>query len=155
MYPMLSLPIVTAYSYLAIITRICDYLFVLRPLILIPVWSFYLIAAAQRRAVDFSIQFGIPGPVSQTRISSRLSLAVVSIVSCLEIESFAPSPLTRLSSSIAWQALSTRLVTQRRNISLSMLIVTFEFNFKISSILLSIAESGIPSPRRSSRLFCR
>ncbi|MEE9269299.1 MAG: UbiA family prenyltransferase [Candidatus Krumholzibacteria bacterium] len=44
------------------ILRLCDYLFVLRPLILIPAWSFYLIGAAQGRTPEAGWSMGFPSP---------------------------------------------------------------------------------------------
>lgn len=60
---------------MTILLKICDFIFVLRPLILVPAWSFYLIGAAQARDAQFSIQFGIPGVTVLVTLTSILVTA--------------------------------------------------------------------------------
>ena len=47
---------------LKILLRMCDFVFVLRPLILIPAWSFYLIGAAQGRNSATPVIAAFPAP---------------------------------------------------------------------------------------------
>ncbi len=61
---------------LAAILRICDFLFVLRPVILIPAWSFYLIGAAAARP-GASLQGAFPSPVTALSLTAILVTAYV------------------------------------------------------------------------------
>jgi 4-hydroxybenzoate polyprenyltransferase len=60
---------------LAAILRICDYLFVLRPVILIPAWSFYLIGAAEGARSTGASFDGIPGPFEAFCLTAILATA--------------------------------------------------------------------------------
>ena len=56
------------------ILRICDYVFVLRPVILIPAWSFYLLGAAHGAEVA-PMTWGIPSPVTALCLTGILVTA--------------------------------------------------------------------------------
>jgi 4-hydroxybenzoate polyprenyltransferase len=57
---------------LGVFLKICDFVFVLRPLILIPAWSFYLIGAAQARGEPYSVYAGLPSPTVLLSLTSIL-----------------------------------------------------------------------------------
>ncbi len=57
--------------------RICDFIFVLRPLILIPAWSFYLIGAATAIETNPDYPRGFPG------LTAFLSLTAILITAYL------------------------------------------------------------------------
>ena len=60
---------------MGLILRICDFVFVLRPLILIPAWSFYLVGAARGRGGGFAVYWGVPGAMSLLSLTSILASA--------------------------------------------------------------------------------
>ncbi len=55
--------------------KICDFVFVLRPLILIPAWGFFLVGAAQGRGATMPTTAGLPSPVALLSLTSILICA--------------------------------------------------------------------------------
>jgi 4-hydroxybenzoate polyprenyltransferase len=60
---------------LRLFLKICDFIFVLRPLILIPAWGFYLIGAAQGRGATMPTTTGLPSPIALLSLTSILVCA--------------------------------------------------------------------------------
>lgn len=56
------------------ILRICDFIFVLRPVILIPAWSFYLLGAA-RGAQNDPLTWGVPSPAAALSLTAIMVTA--------------------------------------------------------------------------------
>jgi len=57
---------------LGVLLKICDFVFVLRPLILIPAWSFYLVGAAKARGQTFAAYAELPAPIVVLCLTSIL-----------------------------------------------------------------------------------